>query len=212
VVNLINWPPGYYLIRDRVPFYMLLLYFTPKRHRKLTDQLTIAPISVILGVTLYLAYNRAAGTPWSSLLSYWNYPAPIEWGIFITATYIRSLDKGGTTAATLSLLAASAGGWLHEIPWFAMQNGVSSIIRVNGHNVFMLSFQILAVPILAALLQRHGHRWTGTAKTCTALYLAYLVTFPIDPIRTLYQNQTFTNWLTRLPTIAMLTAHLEATR
>lgn len=212
MLNMVNWPPSYYIIRDRLPLYMLLLYLLPKRHRSLADQLTIPPITVIAGFTLYFTYNRLTGTPWSSILSFWNYPAPITWGTFIVATYLRQQRHGGTDAANLAILAASTGGWLHEIPWFTMQGGILNTIRINSHNTFMISFQILALPILALILSRHEHRWTTAAIAATILYLLYIPSFIIDPIRALYQNQFYGNWLTRLPTVAMLTAHLEATK
>jgi len=213
---------GYYILRDRLPFFTLLLYAAPhipqlrhlKPHADLAAQLIIATTTAL---TMLMGYAMIRGYPIQNVFyallgvpNTWIYPAVIEWGTFITTAYIITAKKlkDHTLAANLAIQAASAGGWLYEIPIFIYWG--SPILRFNDHNVFSLSFQIISLPILLITLIAYEWEPRNTATTSTLLYCAYLLLSTIFVDKRMALTGILGKWWHRLPTILMLYTWLLA--
>lgn len=171
---------GYYRLRDRLPFFTLLLYRADKaKHRKIYDDIAQLFISMALAIAIVSAYLWATGGGKSTLTGFnWPYIAPIEYGLQIAIIYTlaRRFTKHITYSTALAYHAAAATGWVYEIPFFIYSlNPETTIIRVNGNNIFLLSYQIIACIIYLMLLCEKGVQFNRQDLGYFAA--AYLATF-----------------------------------
>ena len=178
MVHIIMWPPTYYVMRDRIPFFLSIVYLY--RHRVPKYVITtlgwyLALINTLVTGTalgLYLGgFNMMflAGINWSA-------PSPIEWGTLIIAItailYARNIPI--FEASYLSLLAALSGGWIYEIS-YSIPHWVNSgfapwnWLKINAIKVFFIEFQVLCLPILLYLIKT-----TKTYKTSKLLLPAII--------------------------------------
>jgi len=200
---------GYYILRDRLPFFTLLLLVTRKymypRLEGTLQLFAIAPIAFILWVSYTYLLGYLDNTPIYDVMQMkWTYAAPIEWGIFTLAIFIYTLHRLGdtVTAANIAIQASSAGGWLYEIPIFIYWG--TPILRLNDANVFYISFQILSLPTLYLILLNKG--WSPGTRT-TILTIAYCI-FTIAASVFIETRMAITealgNWWLRIPTMILL--------
>lgn len=215
-LSIVNFPPNYYILRDRLPFFLLLAYLWRPHAQKAADGFSCFTIYSILVFTLLTIHQRVTGGSMEWIMGFnWVLCAPIEWGTYmITAfTLLLSRFKNPTYSALLSVATAEAGGWLHELPWFIMQGGPLNTIRINGSYTFFLSFQIICIPLSLYLLTRETE-WTPKWYTYATLllYLIYIPVFMTSSLRIYIQNPYWGNWLTRIPTILMLLGFIYPAR
>jgi len=205
-----NWPPTYYMLRERLPFYFLILYVMHRLggYRHMANYISTATIAGVTAYTVYLIFERGDGTNIKELLGFWTYAAPIEWGTYIATSFlILAQKRDPTTAATITYHAAAAGGWLYEIPYFITIGGPLWVIRVNGHFLFFFSYQIIAVYILYLLLKQNGARNTWYTWLGVTIYLLYYPIFLYRPLLQIIMNPYWGNWLNRLFVMPMLLAY-----
>ena len=173
---------SYYRLRERLPFFTLLLYRADKaRHRKIYDRIAGLFISLAIAVSLYSSYLWVVGGGKEALTGFrWHYVAPIEYGIQIAIIYLIAIKFTGnvTYGNALAYHAASATGWVYEIPFFIYSpNPESTIIRFNANNIFLISYQLIACVIYLILLHEKGVKFQG--RDLRYFVGAYIATFAL---------------------------------
>lgn len=171
---------GYYRLRDRLPFFTLLLYRADKaKHRKIYDYISQLFICTAIAITLLSTYLWATDGGKSTLTGFtWHYAAPLEYGLQIAIIYTLALRFTGhiTYSSALAYHAAAATGWVYEIPFFIYNpNPEITIIRVNANNIFLISYQLIACVIYPMLLREKGVQFNR--RDLGYFTAAYLVTF-----------------------------------
>ena len=204
------WPPSYYILRDRVPFFLTLIYFHRHRVNRLTrDYLGyyLALSSMIVVSVSSILYLQGLDMTHLSGIS-WSPPSPIEWGLLIILSYLVLFSRGVPSfeAFYLSFLAAMGGGWLYEFSpllvdgfnWFVF-------FKVNAVKVFFVEFQVLCLPILTAIIYKtkeYEPHWS-LKITAPAALLFYGLNQQI--IAFAQQNLLYSyRWWVRLPAIFFL--------
>jgi len=203
------WPPGYYTLRDRMPFLLTHLYLIyllkpdlRRIYKPFTTYLVLAVVAVTsASLTLCLTDNTLNHLFGIS----WTYPAPIEWGTYTLAAYTLLRRRGipGFEAIYLSLITALAGGWIYEIPRWINVGDYWGILNPNAAKVYFIRFQILCVPIAAAILQ-HRTRYTPPRHwgTAAALYLGFSILIATTRLPR-YMDRIIDRswcWIARVPT------------
>ena len=173
---------GYYRIRDKLPFFTLLLYRADKaKHREIYDVISKLLISAAIMITLTATYLWATDGGKETLTGFrWHYAAPTEYGIQIAIIYILAIRFTGhiTYSTALAYHAAAATGWVYEIPFFIYSlKPETTIIRVNPNNIFLISYQLIACVIYLMLLREKGVEFNR--RDLGYLAAAYLVTFTL---------------------------------
>ncbi len=209
--------PDWYQLRERIFLYVLILYVAQYRvGRKWTDKSFLIFNACILAVVVYFALTGAGLLPLGEPLGYWTETAPVEWGLFINLSSLllwRRL-KNTTLATTIAYTSAHAGGYLYEIPRFIEKEmgaiGIRALLRISGNNLFLISSQILAIPILAYLLRKEvdyrpgALTWLGaTLYMMTPFFTNEAIWAPMVPSTILYH---YFRWVARIPCILMLLA------
>lgn len=142
---------GYYLIRDKLPFLVYFLYVLLKDREGYWDNLIFALINwSYLMAVIYFIYSSLTGLElWFS----WTYASPISWGLTSLSITGLMMRRGYSLkfSTMLGSLAVSAGGYLYEIPNFLREG--APLIRVQPHNVFIISFQIISIFIFGFYLK-----------------------------------------------------------
>lgn len=205
------WPPGYYILRDRLPFFLTIIYlYKHKAPRNLLTAwgwyltlLTIIATGAALGLYLKgMDMEKLAGIHWSA-------PSPIQWGSLIIATtgmlYSRKIPI--FDAYYLSLLTAMAGGWLYEFTPLLFQGNFRPMIffKVNAVKVFFVEFQVLCLPILLYLI--HTTKQYKPSRLLAPTALIYLAFYGLNKyiIQWVQANLIYTYcWYVRLPAILFL--------
>jgi len=170
----------YYRLRDKLPFFTLLLYRADTaKHRKTYDYIAYQFICVALAVMLIGVYLWATDGSKSTLTGFrWPYAAPIQYGAQIAIIYTLARRYTGhiTYSTTLAYHAATATGWVYEIPFFIYSlKPEATIIKVNHKNIFLLSYQLIACVIYLMFLKEKGVKFNR--KDLYYFVAAYIVTF-----------------------------------
>ena len=161
-MNEVFWPPSYYILRDRIPFFLTLLYmhrawFHPVKREVIGGTLYFVTFAfTVLSSILYLTKNNL-----TELLGIsWSLPSPIEWGLFITVFTIILYLRGVPTfeAYYTSFITATFGGWLYEFIPLVMHYDFLTFFKVNAVKVFFMEFQILCLPILIYVLGNYNYK------------------------------------------------------
>ena len=181
--NIMLHIPGYcnyYRLRDKLPFFTLLLYRADTaKHRKTYDYIAYPFISLALTVMLIGVYLWATNGSKTTLTGFrWPYASPIQYGAQIATIYTLAKRVTGHTtySTTLAYHAAAATGWVYEIPFFIYSlKPEATIIKVNHSNIFFLSYQIIACVIYPMLLHEKGVKINR--KDLYYFAAAYIVTF-----------------------------------
>jgi len=209
----ITWPPGYYILRDRIPFFLTILYlygsktpfFGKLNQVRLGFALTIETAAVVL-VAVYLYFTedsmlKLAGMKWSA-------PSPIQWGIFIVASTIflnrRNINIFG--AYYISFIAALWGAWFYEYsPHLTNGGDWFLFFKVNAVKVFFVEFQVICLPILAYIIYKtkeYEFHWTLKITGPVALLFYGLNQHVIAFVQ---RNLLYSyRWWVRLPAIFLL--------
>lgn len=213
LIRGVMWPPSYYVMRDRIPFFLTILYlfrsriplFNKYTQARLGIVLTLETAAVSL-VAVYLYFTedsmaRLAGINWSA-------PSPIQWGVFITVStlYLTRRHISIFEAYYLSFIAALGGAWFYEFSpmlfhgfnWFVF-------FKVNAVKVFFMEFQLFCWPLLAyfiASTKKYEAHWLLVPSAVFAVGVAALNPWIIQWAQsTLFYSY---RWYVRLPTIIFL--------
>jgi len=207
------WPPGYYILRDRVPFYLTCLYAlyraSPRlrnNHRTLFKAFGWYLILLTLTITaaaLILCLTGKDMTPLAGIS--WTAPSPLEWGVYTLSAYqtLKTKSMPAFDASYLSLVTAFAGGWLYEIPRWIKAGEYAAIFNFNATKVFFIRYQIICVLIAAYIITKNT-KYTPPKQlaAATLLYILFCIlyaTLPIDRISDRIINGSW-RWLARPPT------------
>lgn len=208
------WPPGYYVFRDRIPFFLSLIYYfsylkcpdcdRPLRYfaHCLIDGTTL----VLFGsVVLYLFKGSLANLFRIS----WSYPAPIEYGLFIFVVYrqLVSIDIHEYEAYLVALLASLGSGWLYEIPRWIYTKELIGIIQPNATKVFFTDFQRFCLPLVYIIVNnRFDYELPKRFEFAVPLYLIFF-TFNFTTRMPYYFDSLVDqlwSWIVRGPTLLFM--------
>lgn len=203
------WPPGYYVLRDRVPFALTCLYLLYLQKPELRDHykhITYWLIVTIVTVTAASLTLYLTGGSLTHIFGIsWTYPAPIEWGTYILAAYTTLKRRAipGFEALYLSLITALAGGWIYEIPRWVLTGDYWGILSLNITKIFFIRFQIICIPIAAwILINRTNYKAPEYLAMTAIIYLFFIVATAAIPIGR-YSDRLIEDswrWIARVPT------------
>ena len=228
----ILWPPPYYLLRDRIPFFFTCIYLYLYLNDKKLVKYEVKPVLreamgyVLLWVTfacLFLSINFLIFEPdLSRLFGFkWSFASPIEWSIFVIATTLMLRKRNLPTfdAYYLSLLAGLGGGWLYEILygipiWIKLDFAFWNWLKVNAVKIFFIEFQVLSIPIILYILYtRYSYKPKNSLKYyIVGVTLWHFSNFWIAPyLHSLgtFKGNTLYAWLLRVPMMILLYKLLE---
>jgi len=151
--------PGYYLWRDRIPFFVTLIYFTYRAYPcpTLEKQLEKASkwfLVLINTLTLWAVYVWVRDKNLSSIVGFkWSIASPFTWGVFIMVCYglMRRNENSVIDSFYYSFIAGVGGGWIYDINWW-IRGSLENILQVNYYKVFFINFQIICVVVLILLV------------------------------------------------------------
>lgn len=210
----IVWPPSYYIIRDRVPFFLTVIYvYRDKLPQKIYDTLGIyltfcawACTGIAIGLRLLNFDMRyLAGIHWSA-------PSPIEWGLMITVLtgLLRKRGFHLFEAVYLSFITAMGGAWLYEfLPLLFRDFNFIIFFKVNAVKVFFVEFQVLCLPIALYIASQHSYRRSVFLIPSLIIFILWSAYRPL--IEELVRDSLFYsyNWVIRLPAIMFLSVWLN---
>ena len=213
LISAVMWPPGYYILRDRIPFFLTIIYlhrdkipyFTEWNQENLGLTLSLGTFGLTVGsLVLYFIEDnmvRLAGIKWSA-------PSPIEWGTFIlVSTWLLVRKKIPIFEAYyLSFIAALGGAWIYEFApllfsgfdWFIF-------FKVNAVKVFFLEFQVFCLPLLGGIIIKTKEYERHPLLIPSALFA--LLFAALNPLVILFVQQNLIysyRWYVRLPTLIFL--------
>lgn len=210
IISGVMWPPGYYILRDRVPFFLTLIYFHRHRMPRLVRDylgyyLAFSTV-VVASIAGILHLNGGDMTDLAGI--HWSPPSPIEWGFFISISYLILLmkDLPSFEAFYYSFIAALGGGWLYEFSPLLV-NGFNWFVffKVNAVKVFFMEFQVFCLPILAVLIYKtknYENHWSLKFTLSLAILFYGLNSYVIDFVQ---RNLLYSyRWWVRLPAIFFL--------
>ena len=207
----VMWPPGYYILRDRAPFFLSVLYLY--KHRMPRNLLTawgwyltlLTIIATGAALGLYLKGEDMAllaGISWSA-------PSPIQWGSLILAItgllYNREIPI--FEAYYLAFLTALSGGWLYEFAPLLFQPGFNPFVffKINAVKVFFIEFQLFCLPILVYLIKTTKQYRQNRLLTPAALFFLVFTVLNHWIIQWVQTNLIYSyRWYVRLPVMLFL--------
>ncbi len=145
----------------------------------------------------------------------WSFPSPIEWGLFVISGFLVLQRKIPIFESYyLSLLAGIGGGCIYEIlngiPYWIRQGfGPWNAFNVSLYKVFLVDFQVLALPVLFWILgERFNYRISNKLKFVLAGTISfYMFKAQIAPF--FHQMGNFGGngmwgWVMRIPVAVFL--------
>lgn len=210
LISNVIWPPGYYILRDRVPFFLTLIFFHRKRipylvRNYLGHYLALSTMIVVFVATALRIQNLDM-----SLFSgiHWSAPSPIEWGLLITSSYLMLYSRNIPSFESfyIAFITAMGGGWLYEfIPLLFHGFNWFVFFKINAVKVFFMEFQVFCLPIIVYLIWK-----TKTYEPSKLLIPVGILTgffYAIKPIIEhyvrIYLFYSY-NWVIRVPAIIFL--------
>lgn len=208
------WPPGYYVFRDRIPFFLSLIYYfsylkCPNCHkllRYLAHCLIDGTTLVLFGsVFLFLTKGSLANIFRIS----WSYPAPIEYGLFIFIVYrfLFSIGVHEYEAYFIALLSALGSGWLYEIPRWIYTKNVIGIIQPNAVKVFFTDYQLFCLPLVYIIVSyRFKYELPSNLEFVFPSYLIFFVLNFITRMPYFFDALAVNlwSWIVRVPTLLFI--------
>lgn len=207
----VMWPPPYYLLRDRIPFFLTILYIyrnkIPQKYRDYAGLGLLAVTSLCLGLSIPVWLNGWNFKPFFGFR--WSVPSPIEWSLLIITLTIKLYHRGIAIfpAYYLSLITALGGGWLYEFIPLLFQGHFNALVffKANAVKVFFFEFQLLCLPILVYIIKTtKQYQQSRLLIPAGLFFLVYSVLTPVlnQFVRT---NLLYTyGWYIRLPAILFL--------
>lgn len=210
----ILWPPPYYLLRDRIPVFLTVIYIQrhqiPLKYRNLMGwglmALTIGGLftALIIWVT-----NKGDMTPIFGFS--WSVPSPIEWSLLVIFSSMLIYGRGVELfkAYYIALLAALGGGWIYEILYgmpYWVRSGFAhwNLFKLNANKVLYFEFQVICLPIVLYLIKDMKYERSRYLLPVTlASLFFYLNNIWIAKYIHKISFYTF-QWFYRVPTIIAL--------
>lgn len=218
LISSVIWPPGYYILRDRIPFFLTIIYIyrdkLPKRVQNILGYYLFACtcLTVIASMALHFLYDDLiliAGIHWST-------PSPIEWGVLIIASTILLYKRGFSffIAYYIAFITAMAGGWLYEfVPLIVNNFNLMIFFKVNAVKVFFIEFQVLCVPILLYFFRYKVDYYSNRYLLPVGVFTTFF--YSIKPIIEYYVRQFYIysyRWYIRVPMILFLYLLIDGIR
>lgn len=135
----------YFVLRQRVPFFIYFLYI---KYGGSENPIIKRIIGTMLAFTVllssYTALNFIFRISFSKLVPFnWTYYGLIHWCVFFFIYYQLAIRKGmnGLKSFTLAILATVGCGWLYEVSYFhpaSMFISRYALFYVNGQIVYLL--------------------------------------------------------------------------
>ncbi len=186
----------YYIFRDKIPFYLSILWVYRARIRErvgglpldLLGQYLITVTWFLWGTCLGLLFR---GDSLNKLVGFqWSFPSPLEWGalIILLTQSLESKKIGIFESYYLALLTAIGGGFIYEvlknIPYW-IESGFAqwNWLNFSPVKIFFIDFQAFTLPIVYYLLRtEYNFRIKESWKILSVLVLGfYLFGFEIAP-------------------------------
>ena len=119
----------------------------------------------------------------------------IEWSIAMILSFILTRRTQDTiTSFTLATVSMWSAGFLYEIPYYY---GMVGYTPLHFWHPLVISTNIICLPLLAYLLQKLN--WKPNKLFIKILILWFLFTIIL-----FVKPRGWTNWIPRLPTIALM--------
>ena len=210
------WPPPYYLLRDRIPFFLTVAYFYRDRFpRWMQDMagwgLFIATFALVGATTILWK----SGIDMEIFLGFsWHFASPMEWGALIIGSSFMLYRRGFDIFESyyLSLLAGMGGGWVYEILFgipYWVESGFAhwNIFKANAVKVLFFEFQVVCVPLLLYIIW--STKRFRRPRLLVPLIILSLVFYLSGLPTMIWMSQMFNNrqlysWFVRMPTILTL--------
>lgn len=181
ILKDLNTFTNYYTLRDRIPFYVTLIYLVGlKTEKKLTSLLSTCFLIYAVEFGSLSFYYLITGTPTNELTGFhWIHIAPIQYTIVILILaiigFISTKDISYSTA--LGFNGASAIGYLYETPFwlFSRKYDQAHFIHTSPRFVFFLDYQIISIAVFIWLLKQQ--KISFRKQELTGFLLAYGITF-----------------------------------
>lgn len=155
IPGLKDFYTNFYIMRDRLPFFALLLYLTEDKI-KFNNQISKLLLGFSTGAGILSIFYLILGLPVNFLTPInWKY-APFEYASQIIIIYLITMKAGLNLnyGIALGYTAAAATGYLYEIPFWIYSNIPTAIIfRNNPQFIFFISYQLIAVFVFIWLLR-----------------------------------------------------------
>jgi len=231
----ILWPPPYYLLRDRIPFFLTLIYIylylddkgvvyhrVSEKLRSLMGYGLIAVTIGCLGISLGL---MAFWTDLSPIVGFrWSFPSPVEWSLFVLictrSLMIRGL--GVFNSYYLSLLMGLGGGWMYEILygipyWIRVGGGPWNWYKYNAVKIFLIEFQVFCIPLaIYILINRYDYHFPKYIKPLTLCVILWHMsnfwTAPFFHTMGVFRGNSMYSWVLRVPVMILLGAILRGVK
>lgn len=225
----ILWPPPYYLLRDRIPFVLTLIYtyFVIQKRGAVTHKVPLRYqnllgwglyfftwLCLVFSVTVYIidgTFMRWFGFKWSL-------PSPIQWSIFtiLNTVMLRKKNYPIYTAYYYAFMTALAGGWIYEIfygipYWVRSGFAAWNWMKINAAKVFFIEFQVLAIPIVWYNIRNSYRRNKYLWFSVFLALIFYMANIQIRPILYPYNRYLF-KWVLRIPAAIFLTLWLQGAK
>ena len=222
LISEVMWPPGYYIMRDRIPFFLTIIYLyrhkIPEKVRTTAGMYLLAATFIFLGTSIVLCVKEMDMVYLAGI--HWSFPSPITWGFFIILnTFFLQRKIPLFDSYYFSFLAALGGGWLYEIlygiPYWVRGGCLPwNWLKINAVKVFFIEFQVLCIPILTYFIYSEyrykKNRWLNASILLVLVF--YMMGPDIAPY--FYGMGTFFganaySWVFRLPVQIMLSIILS---
>ena len=207
----IIWPPGYYILRDRIPFFLTIFYLY--RHKFQQAYRDFVGVYLILVTALLTSiafglYIRFDNMYWLAGIK-WSAPSPIEWGVLILAGAFTLVSRriDPFTSFYMAFIAAMGGGWLYESPgWIIGGFWPMAFFKINAIKVFFIEFQLFCLPILLYLVSKtKKYEQHFLMVPLIVLAVAFYALSPwLKTVLPSYIGAHGYRWIVRLPIISML--------
>lgn len=209
----ITWPPSYFILRDRIPFFLTIIYVyrhkIPKDFINLLGAYLTFCSAVAVGVSIGL---NSIGADMSFLAGiHWSAPSPIEWGIMIVVlTGVLKQRIPLFEAFYLSFITVMGGAWIYEfLPLLFHDFSWMVFFKVNAIKVFFMEFQIFCLPIVAYIIaSTKEYKKQRLLLPSLILFVAWSAFRPT--IEHYVRQAMFMNykWVIRIPAIIFLSLWL----
>lgn len=196
---------GYYVLRDKIPFIIWLVYEITKNKKNYFYDLFFGLVNwtYIMSLILFIYSSRNGYQIWFP----WTYSSPISWIICdLIITYLLMKKCYNLRFSTMigSLLICS-GGYVYEVPRFLREG--QALIRAQPQNVFIISFQIISLIILLHYLKALNVKPSNRTKIFLLIYFIHASLFYIGNLRPL--SQLFGNFHYRAPLIFLMISFIH---
>lgn len=218
----ILWPPPYYLLRDRIPVFLTVIYL--QRHQitlKYRNLMGWGLMAVTVGglFTAFFAWIMNNGDMTPIFGFKWSIPSPIEWSLLVIFSSMMLYQRGVELfkAYYIALLSGLGGGWIYEILYgmpYWVRSGFApwNLFKLNANKVLYFEFQVICLPLVMYLISRMEYKRNRLLlPTATLSLFFYLNNIWIAKYIHKISFYTF-QWVYRVPSIITLYILLDGVK